>query len=55
MMCGPQVWGFGWMFPLVGLFVCLGIGLLAFRFVGAGRGCMCMGGHRGTRNDQPVS
>lgn len=42
-MCGPLLWGFWWIFPLVGFLICL---VMAFGFASAGRGFMCMGGHR---------
>ncbi len=43
-MCWPILWGFGWIFPVVGLFMCLAFMLLMFRF--GGRGFMCIGGGR---------
>ena len=48
-MCGPLLWGFWWILPLVGMVMCLGF--MAFR-LGTGHGFMCMGGHPGTRKDQ---
>jgi uncharacterized membrane protein len=39
-------WGFWWIFPLLGLAVCLTFLIMAFRFMSTGHGFMCMGGHR---------
>lgn len=50
-MCGPLLGGFWWIFPLVGFLLCLGFMLTGFRSARTGRGCMCMGGHRGRPND----
>ncbi len=47
-MCGPFLWGFWWVFPLVGLVMCLGMMLMMSRHAGAGHGGMCMGGPRRT-------
>ena len=44
---GAPMWGFGWIFPLLGLammFVCL---IVMFRWAARGGGPMCMGGHHG--------
>ncbi|HYT66695.1 MAG TPA: hypothetical protein VEL51_09770, partial [Vicinamibacterales bacterium] len=49
-MCGPLFLGFWWIFALVGFLMCLGF--MAFRFLGTGRGFMCMGGHQSTPTDQ---
>jgi hypothetical protein len=49
-MCGPLFWGVWWIFPLIGFLLCFGI--IAFRFLGTGRGVMCAGGHDSTRTDQ---
>jgi hypothetical protein len=49
-MCGwwgVPMWGFWWILPLVGLLVCVGLFVAALRFLIAGRGCLCMGGHAG--------
>jgi hypothetical protein len=46
-MCGPLVWGFWWIFPLMGFLMCLGFLVMALRFASKGRGFRCMGGHRG--------
>lgn len=48
---GPPMWGFWWILPLIGLFICLAFLVMAFRFMSTGRGFMCMGGHHGTGND----
>jgi hypothetical protein len=50
-MCGPLFWGVWWIFPLIGFLICLGV--MAFRFLGAGRGFMCTGGgHHSAPTDQ---
>jgi hypothetical protein len=46
------MWGFWWIFPVVGLFVCLAFLVMAFRFMSTGRGFMCMGGHRSVGHDE---
>ncbi len=50
-MCGPFVWGFWWILPLMGAVMCLGMLLLASRRVGGGQGCLWMLGHRGRPED----
>lgn len=43
-MWEPHMWGFGWIFPVMGalmLLVCL---VMAFRLASTGRGFMCMSG-----------
>lgn len=55
-MWGPgpwasPMWGFWWIFPLIGVLVCLAFLFMAFRFVTTGRGFMCMGGHRAMASD----
>ncbi len=51
-MCGALLAGVWWIFPLLGFALCLGFMFLAFRSGCAGRGCMCMGNHRGITDDQ---
>jgi hypothetical protein len=46
------MWGFWWVFPLIGLLVCLAFLVMAVRFKSTGCGFMCMGGHQGTANDE---
>ena len=51
-MWGPHpwapMWGFWWIFPLIGMLLCLTFLALAVRFAVTGRGVMCMaGGHAG--------
>ena len=48
-MCGPWLsgWGFWGIFPLIGLLLCLGIFLVAFRCAGTGHRFGCMGHVRG--------
>jgi hypothetical protein len=38
--------GFWWIFPLMGMLMCLAVAVVAVRFIATGRGFMCMGGHR---------
>lgn len=42
---GAPMWGFWWIFPLIGLLICLLFIVAMVRFMG-GRGFMCMGDHR---------
>jgi hypothetical protein len=56
-MWGPGPWGtpmsgFRWVFPLIGMLVCLAFLVMAVRLMSTGRGFMCMGGHQGTANDE---
>ena len=48
-MCGPFLFGFWWIIPLIGFALC--IAFMALRGLGPGRGFMCMGGHGDTRTD----
>ncbi len=46
------MWGFWWIFPLVGLLICLVAVAAMVRGMGSGRGFTCMGDHRShTRDD----
>jgi len=49
---GGPMWDFWWILPLIGLLICLGLLVVAFRFMSTGRGFMCMGGHRGMGSDE---
>lgn len=51
MWWGPPMWGFWWIFPLIGMLFCFAFAMLAFRFLSTGRGFMCMGGHQPTQID----
>ena len=42
---GAPMWGFWWIFPLIGFVICLGFAVAMVRLMG-GRGFMCMGDHR---------
>ncbi len=42
---GAPMWGFGWIFPLIGLLICLVLVVAMVRFMG-GQGFLCMGDHR---------
>jgi hypothetical protein len=42
---GPCAWGFWWIFPLIGLLLCLAFVAMMMRGMMGGRGFMCMGGH----------
>lgn len=48
------MWGFWWIFPLIGMLVCLAFFVMMFRVMSTGRGAMCMGmgGHRGVERDE---
>jgi hypothetical protein len=39
------MWGFSWIFPLIGMAICLVFVIAMVRAMTAGRGFMCMGGH----------
>ena len=59
-MWGPGPWGmpmggFWWIFPLIGLLVCLAFLVMAVRFMTTGRGFMCMGRHQGMGSDEVVA
>mgnify|MGYP003575360601 FL=1 len=46
MMWGPgPMWAFWWIFPLLGLLVCLGMIVMMIRAMRGGSGFMCMGHH----------
>ncbi len=49
---GMPMWGFWWIFPLVGFLACLAFLVMMFRFMSTGRGFMCMSGHPGMGNDE---
>ncbi len=49
-MCGLFLWGFAWILPLVGLVLCLGMMVWAFRGGSSMRGCRFTG-RRGTADD----
>jgi hypothetical protein len=49
------MWGFWWIFPLIGFLVCLAFLVMAIRFMSTGRGFMCMGGHQGMGNDEATA
>jgi hypothetical protein len=40
------MWGVWWIFPVMGIVMCLGFALMAVRFLVSGGGMMCMGGHQ---------
>ena len=50
-----SMWGFWWIFPLIGMGVCLAFLIMAFRFMSTGRGLMCMGSHRATDDEQTAA
>jgi hypothetical protein len=43
--------GFWWIFPLMGMLMCLAFAVMAVRFIATGRGFMCMGGHHQAGGD----
>ncbi len=55
MLCGPFVWGFWWVFPLIALVMCLGCLIMALRFARSGRRFGCMGSHCGMADDNAES
>lgn len=42
---GGPMWGFGWMFPIIGLVFCLFVIVLIVRALSRGARFTCMGGH----------
>ena len=50
-MCALLVSGFWWVFPLVGMLICLAFFLVMLRSGRAGHGCMGMGRHRSTTDE----
>jgi hypothetical protein len=51
MMWGPGTWAWGWIFPLIGLVMCVAFMAMMMRAMGRGHGFMCMGGHRQAGSD----
>ena len=49
------MWGFWWVFPLLGVLVCLAFLVVAVRFMSTGRGFMCMGGRGGMGDDEAAA
>jgi hypothetical protein len=57
-MWGPwagPMGGLGWIFPLMGLLLCLAFAVMAFRFIATGRGFMCMGGHQPSEENETAA
>ena len=48
---GMPMWGFGWIFPLIGLAVCFIVVMALMRAMAGGRGFMCMGRHARETDD----
>lgn len=42
---GGPMWGFWWIFPVIGLAICLTFFVMMIRAVSGGGRFMCMGGH----------
>jgi hypothetical protein len=42
---GGPMWGFWWIFPLIGLLICLFFVFAIVRMIGGGGRFMCMGSH----------
>ena len=51
---GAPMWGFGWIFPLIGLLLFLICVIAMIRFMSGGRRFMCMGGHDSDGTDEPA-
>ena len=47
-----MMWGFGWIFPLIGLAIALVCLIAMLRWVARGSGPMCIGGHQGHGLDE---
>ncbi len=54
-MCGLVWGGFWWIFPLIGLVMCIGMMLLMTRVAGRRGGCMGMGGSNRAPHDEPAA
>ena len=60
MMWGPgpwgatPMWGFWWIFPVIGLLVGVTFLVMMVRVLTTGRGVMCMGGHHASSSDETV-
>ena len=50
--CVGAMWGFWWVFPLIGGLVCLACIVMAVRFMTTGRGFSCLAGHSPADRDQ---
>jgi uncharacterized membrane protein len=48
---GSPMWGFWWIFPLIGFAVCLAFLVMLFRFITTGHGFACMSGHGGINKE----
>jgi hypothetical protein len=48
---GAPMWGFWWIFPVMGLLLCLALFVIVARAISTGHGVMCLGGHRGAGPD----
>jgi uncharacterized membrane protein len=48
---GPM-WGFWWIFPLMGFVMCLIFVVGMIRMMAGGRGFACMGGHQAADSDE---
>jgi hypothetical protein len=46
------MWSLWWIFPLIGLAICFALLVIALRFIGTGRGFMCMGGRQGVGSEE---
>ncbi len=51
-MCVALLAGVWWIVPLIGLVMCLGFMVMAFRFARRGNGGICCGVHRNVPDDQ---
>ena len=51
-MCGPLLWGYWWIFPLVGFVMCIAFMLIMAR---VGAGCSAMRGRHRTPGDKPAT
>jgi hypothetical protein len=45
------MWGFWWVFPLLGLVMVIACGIMMVRAMSRGGGMSCMGGHRAGAGD----
>jgi uncharacterized membrane protein len=57
-MWGPwagPMWGFWWIFPLMGFLLCLAFAVMVFRFIATGRGFVCIGGHQRSEENESTA
>ncbi len=51
---GMSMWGFWWIFPLIGMAVCALFLIMMVRALAGGHGFTCMGSHAGQARDDDL-